>query len=277
MSSPVPEQAPGPSAAASRAPAGSVLQFDGVSKSYVRSDRGELQYAIQDVSFAQPKGQFWCLLGLSGSGKTTILNLAAGFLSPTHGTVRVGDTVVSKPGPDRAMVFQDDALLPWLQVRGNVELVLRLQRVPAAERRRRIEHYLEMVGLADAIEKYPHQLSGGMQQRVSIARALALEPVILLMDEPFASLDAHTRMQMQRELIRIWEETSKTVLFVTHSVDEALYLADRILIIGQRPGTVVRAIDVHLRRPRDRTSQDFNEIERHVLEVLEDEMEAINQ
>jgi NitT/TauT family transport system ATP-binding protein len=149
--------------------------------------------------------------------------------------------------------------------------------MPGAERSGRVEHYLGMVGLSDAVTKYPHQLSGGMQQRVSIARALALEPLILLMDEPFASLDAHTRMQMQRELIRIWEETATTVLFVTHSVDEALYLADRILIIGQRPGTVVRVIDVQLDRPRDRTSRKFNDVERHVLEVLESEREAINR
>jgi NitT/TauT family transport system ATP-binding protein len=260
-----------------RAPDRNVLQFDDVSKAYARTVAGNFSYAIRDVSFSQPDGQFCCLLGLSGSGKTTILNLAAGFIEPTSGTVRVGERTVTKPGPDRAMVFQDYALLPWLQVRNNVELGLRLQGISARERQRRVEHYLQMVGLSDAMKKYPHQLSGGMQQRVSIARALALEPVILLMDEPFASLDAHTRMQMQRELIRIWEETSKTVLFVTHSVDEALYLADTILIVGERPGTIVRSFDVRLQRPRDRTSPEFNEMERHVLEVLESEREAINQ
>ncbi len=172
------------------------------------------------------------------------------------------------------MVFQDYALLPWLTVWGNVELGLVLQKVPAAERNQRVGHLLEVVGLADALNKYPHQLSGGMQQRVSIARALALDPVILLMDEPFASLDAHTRIQMQRELIRIWQETAKTVLFVTHSVDEAIYLADRILVIGQRPSRIVQTITVGLPRLRDRTSAEFNEIERQVLGVLESQREA---
>jgi NitT/TauT family transport system ATP-binding protein len=245
-----------------------VVRFDQVGMAYGQ-DSGERHYAIRHVSFAQRDGEFCCLLGLSGCGKTTILNLTAGFITPSEGQVQVAGLVVERPGPDRAMVFQDYALLPWLSVEANVELGLRLQGLPLGTRRERVHQYLAMVGLADVLKKYPHQLSGGMQQRVSIARALALEPVILLMDEPFASLDAHTRLQMQAELMRIWQETAKTVLFVTHSVEEAIYLADKILIVGRRPGTIVQDITIELPRPRDRTSEEFNAVERRILQLLE--------
>jgi NitT/TauT family transport system ATP-binding protein len=244
-----------------------VVEFNDVSKAFPAAD-GRLEYAIRGVTFSEADGELYCLLGTSGSGKTTILNLAAGFLEPTEGAVLVDGRAVQKPGPDRAMVFQDYALLPWLTVWDNVDLGLKIQRLDRAARRRRIEHYLTLVGLWDAAAKYPHQLSGGMQQRVSIARALALEPVILLMDEPFGGLDAHTRLGMQEELTRIWQETRRTVLFVTHSVDEAIYLATRILIIGGRPGRILEPIDLDLPRPRDRTSPEFNELKRHVLNVL---------
>ena len=244
-----------------------VVEFNDVSKAFPAAD-GRLEYAIRGVTFSEADGELYCLLGTSGSGKTTILNLAAGFLEPTEGAVLVDGRAVQKPGPDRAMVFQDYALLPWLTVWDNVDLGLKIQRLDRAARRRRIEHYLTLVGLRDAAAKYPHQLSGGMQQRVSIARALALEPVILLMDEPFGGLDAHTRLGMQEELTRIWQETGRTVLFVTHSVDEAIYLATRILIIGGRPGRILEPIDIDLPRPRDRTSPEFNELKRHVLNVL---------
>ena len=244
-----------------------VLELIGVAKAF-RTPNGRSEYVLRGVTFSQADRSLCCILGLSGSGKTTLLNLVAGFLQPTEGRVLVRGEEVVRPGPGRAMVFQDYGLLPWLTVRGNVELGLKFQHLPAAERRRRVDHYVSLVGLQESIDKLPHQLSGGMQQRVSIARALALEPVILLMDEPFGGLDAQTRLVMQSELIRIWSETQKTVLFVTHSVDEAIYLADRIIIVGGRPGGIVKNIDVHLSRPRDRTSTEFNGLKRDVHGVL---------
>lgn len=245
----------------------SVVRFDDVGKAFVQGD-GPQDFVIRHASFEQPRGTLYCLLGLSGCGKTTMLNLVAGFLPPSEGRVLVGGETVSKPGPDRAMVFQDYALLPWLTVAGNVELGLRIKGVPADARREKAWGYIDLVGLAESVKRYPHQLSGGMQQRVSIARALALDPVILLMDEPFASLDAHTRLLMQGELMRIWQETAKSILFVTHSVDEAIYLGDRILIVADRPGRVTVDMPIDLVRPRDRTSPGFNELKREVLELL---------
>jgi NitT/TauT family transport system ATP-binding protein len=246
------------------------VAFDGVSMAYPNPESG-MAYAIENVTFQQQTGEFCCLLGLSGCGKTTVLNIAAGFLAPTKGTVQIAGRAIERPGPDRAMVFQDYALLPWLTVAANVELGLKLQHLEKAERQYRVRTYLELVGLGDVSKSYPHQLSGGMQQRVSIARALALEPTLLLMDEPFASLDAYTRMQMQRELIRIWQQTKVSVLFVTHSVEEAIFLGDRILFIGGRPGSILHDVKVDLPRPRDRTSGEFNSMEREVLRYLDAE------
>lgn len=244
-----------------------VIEFQGVDRAF-RSPSGAFTYVLKDINFSQPEGELYCLLGLSGSGKTTILNLTAGFLSPTEGHVLVAGKEVVRPGPDRAMVFQDYVLLPWLTVYGNVELGLKLQHMAPDERRERVEHYVSLVGLNDSSDKLPHHLSGGMQQRVSLARALALEPVVLLMDEPFGGLDAQTRLVMQAELIRIWEETHKTVLFVTHSVDEAIYLGTRTLVIGGSPSQIVNSINIDLERPRDRTSPEFNEIKRELHGVL---------
>jgi len=244
-----------------------VVELRQVGKGF-RNRGGRVEYAIRGVSFEQYEGDFHCLLGPSGSGKTTILNLLAGFLDSTEGEILVAGRRVSGPGPDRAMVFQDYGLLPWQTVQGNVNIALKIQGVPKAEREARVAEYIELVGLAGATSKYPHQLSGGMQQRVSIARALAMHPVMLLMDEPFGGLDAHTRLLMQGELVKIWEETRKTVLFVTHSVDEAIYLADRVLIIGESPGHILEDIAVDLPRPRNRTSEAFNRIKREVLNII---------
>ncbi|GAA3009241.1 ABC transporter ATP-binding protein [Kitasatospora albolonga] len=186
-----------------------------------------------------PAGSFTALLGPSGCGKSTVLNAVAGFVRPTAGRVLVGGEPVTAPGADRGVVFQHYALFPWLTARGNVEFALKRLGLPRAERRRRALEALAEVELADGAEKYPAQLSGGMQQRVALARAIAAEPQVLLLDEPFGALDALTRARMQELLIRLWHRTGLTVLFVTHDIDEALALAERVVVLGGRPGRVV--------------------------------------
>ncbi len=197
-------------------------------------------------------GEFITIVGLSGCGKTTLLNLVAGLLLPTSGTITVDGVPTKGPGPARAVVFQDAALLPWRTVLRNVELGLEMQhKYEKAEVRTRALKHLEMVGLKDFANDYPHQLSGGMRQRVNLARALVAEPDVLLMDEPFAALDAHTRETMGEELLRIWQQSRKTVLFITHSADEAIMLSDRIIAMGRPPRGVIADLKVGLPRPRN--------------------------
>ncbi|MCD0449027.1 ABC transporter ATP-binding protein [Actinocorallia sp. API 0066] len=193
--------------------------------------------ALADIDADLAPGSFTAIVGPSGCGKSTLLRLVAGFSQPTEGKVAVSGSDVAGPGPDRGVVFQQPRLFPWLTVRGNVEFGLRGR--SRADRRARSTELLELVGLSDAAQRRPYELSGGMQQRAAIARALAPDPAILLMDEPFAALDALTRERLQEELRRIWQATGKTVLFVTHSVDEAVYLGTRILVLSRRPGRVV--------------------------------------
>jgi NitT/TauT family transport system ATP-binding protein len=192
------------------------------------------------------------LLGPSGCGKSTLLYMVGGFVAPSDGEIRVNDKVVSGPGPDRGPVFQEFALFPWKTVLQNVMYGLKVQKVPTAEARARAEELLKMVGLSSYAGFYPKQLSGGMRQRVAIARTLAYRPSILLMDEPFGALDAHTRTTLQNELLTIWERDRKTVLFVTHGVDEAVYLSDRVVVMSGSPGRVHRIVDIDLPRPRVR-------------------------
>lgn len=217
------------------------VRLTGVSKMYGHGANGLL--ALDGVTLDVAPGEFVCLLGASGCGKSTLLNLVAGLDRPSAGTVDVDRDRV-------AMMFQEPALFPWLTVRANVEMALRAKGVAKARRRERAAEFLEMVHLGGFGAKRPHELSGGMRQRVALARALATEPGILLMDEPFASIDAQTRELMQIELMRIWTLRRPVVLFVTHSVDEAIILADRILLLGPRPGRVIESVDVDLARPR---------------------------
>ncbi|MEZ0213193.1 MAG: ABC transporter ATP-binding protein [Xanthobacteraceae bacterium] len=228
------------------------IQIDAVSYSF-----GAAQQALHHVKLSIPKGQFVCLLGPSGCGKTTLLNLVAGFLSPTDGYIFVNGQVIDGPGPDRGMVFQDYSLFPWLTIQRNVEFGPSIAGLPARERRERARHYLDLVNLGHIAERYPSELSGGMKQRVAIARALAAGPQVLLMDEPFAALDAMTRNHLQSELIRIHELERPTILFVTHNIDEAIRLADRVLVMSPNPGRVVRDMTIELEKPRVRTSVDF--------------------
>ncbi|MGH7437553.1 MAG: ABC transporter ATP-binding protein [Polyangiaceae bacterium] len=215
----------------------------------VRSTSGQVEI-LREASLEVPAGEFVCLLGPSGSGKSTILNLIAGLAKPTSGSVRHAGKVVTGPGPDRAVVFQDAALFPWLTLRENVEFPMKLQGVAGDARSARSEELLRLVHLWRFSDRHPHELSGGMRQRGSIARALATDPAVLLMDEPFAALDAQTREILQGEVERIWSQTRKTVVFVTHNVREAVRLADRVVLMGTRPGRILHEELIDLPRPR---------------------------
>jgi len=225
--------------------------------------------ALRDVTFGVGESEFVCVVGRSGCGKTTLLNILAGFLTPTRGEVLIGGRPVSGKGLDRGVVFQDFAqLFPWRTARGNVEFGLEMKGVSREERAATAERFLRLVGLEAFAGAYPHELSGGMQQRTAIARALAYNPSVLLMDEPFAALDALTRDEMQGLLVDVWRETRKTVIYVTHNVAEAVYLADRVVVLTPHPGTVKAEVKVTLSRPRDPLSVDFLDAQKRVLSEL---------
>lgn len=247
------------------------IRMEGLLKVF-RQDKGEI-VALKDFNLDMADGEFVCLLGPSGCGKTTVLRIVAGLETKSGGHVFVNGKEVSGAGPDRGVVFQEFALFPWRTVRRNIEFGLEIKNISAEEREAVSSKYIDLVNLEGFENVHPHQLSGGMKQRVGIARALANDPAVLLMDEPFGALDAQTRNLMQKELLRIWSTTKKTVLFVTHSVDEAVFLADRIVLMTARPGKVKKAITVDLPRPRERTSADFISIRSAVLQVLDAEFE----
>lgn len=233
--------------------------------------------AVNGFDLRVEKGEFVTIVGPSGCGKSTILSVVDGLISPSGGSVLIDGQPVTGPGADRALVFQEFALLPWRTVESNIQLGIELQRkTPRAEIPGVVEHYIKMVSLQGFERHYPHQLSGGMRQRVGIARALAVNPQILLMDEPFAALDAQTREIMSSELLRIWEQDRKSVLFVTHSIDEAVYLADRIVVLSGCPGCVREIIPVGLARPRNLAIKDepeFVRLRRHIWDLLEREVQ----
>jgi NitT/TauT family transport system ATP-binding protein len=206
--------------------------------------------ALYNISLVIRKNEFVSLLGPSGCGKTTLIRIIAGLIPADRGEVVVNGQKVTAPGRDRCMVFQQFGLLPWRTVLSNVEFGLEIERVPKEERRRAAEKYLDLVGLRGFEDYYPHQISGGMQQRVGIARALSKQPDILLMDEPFGAVDAQTREQLQEELLKIWNQTNTTVVFVTHSIDEAVYLSDRVVVMQARPGRIREEVAIDLPRPR---------------------------
>ena len=225
--------------------------------------------ALRDVSFGVAESEFICVVGRSGCGKTTLLNILAGFLVPTTGDVLIGGRAVSGRGLDRGVVFQDFAqLFPWRTAQRNVEFGLEMKGVPRDERAKTAQRFLGLVNLESFAGAYPHELSGGMQQRAAIARALAYNPSVLLMDEPFAALDALTRDEMQRLLVDVWRETKKTIVYVTHNVAEAVYLADRIVVLTPHPGTVRAEVKVTLPRPRDPLSVPFVECQKDVVGYL---------
>ena len=229
--------------------------------------------ALDDFELDVGDGEFVCLLGPSGCGKTTVLRIVAGLEVKTSGVVSVHGRNVGSAGSDRGMGFQEFALFPWRTVRKNIEFGLEMKGVEPEKRAKISAQLIDLVGLGGFETAHPRQLSGGMKQRVGIARALANDPAVLLMDEPCGSLDAQTRNLMQRELLRIWAATKKTILFVTHSVDEAVFLADKIVIMTARPGKVREIIEVGLPRPRDRTSKEFISVRGKVLAELDEEFE----
>jgi NitT/TauT family transport system ATP-binding protein len=251
------------------------IQVRGLSRTFVAA--GRATPALVDVDLDVAEREFVCILGPSGCGKSTLLNIIAGFLRPSSGDVLIEGRPVSGPGADRGVVFQEYVLFPWLTVAGNVEFGLRLKGVPPAERRSTVDRYLELVGLAAHAEKYPVQLSGGMKQRVAIARALANNPAIILMDEPFGALDAQTREVLQDELGRIQRVEHKTVLFVTHSIREAVYLADRVVVMTSAPGRIKQVFTLKLPEVRDRFAPEFTHYESEITRVVKEEVAKVHE
>ncbi|MCZ2495429.1 ATP-binding cassette domain-containing protein [Xylophilus sp. Kf1] len=248
-----------------------LITIDRVSRLFEDPQRGKPVVALEDVSITVARNEFVCLLGPSGCGKSTLLNMIAGFDHPTTGTVSVGGQVVTRPGADRGVVFQQANLMPWLPVWENVAFHLQMRGAPRAERREKAQRFIEMVGLKGFENHFPSELSGGMNQRVGIARALLMNPEVILMDEPFGALDEQTKMDMHAELVRIWRESQSTIVFVTHGIDEALALGTHVAVMSARPGRIRELLPIDLERPRDSTSPRFNDYKRHILSLLRPE------
>ena len=254
-----------------------MIEIKDVSHCYVRRD-GTAHWALRDVSFAIETGTFVSFLGTSGCGKTTLLRIANGLITPSHGGVWIDGKRVTGPAADRAMVFQEFNLLPWRSARGNVEMPLEVLGVEARKRHDIASQVLAQVGLDRFARFYPHQLSGGMKQRVGLARALGIDPAYLFMDEPFGALDPQIREMMQIELMKLWDQDRKTVVFVTHSVDEAVFLSDRIVMFGGQPGRVIADVTIDLPRPRWRDeealkrSPAFIEYRHHIWHLLKQQL-----
>jgi len=247
------------------------LQIQNVSKHF-KQDKASPTVVLDNIDLTIKKGQFVSLLGPSGCGKSTLLSIIAGLQKPTSGAIYLGKEKVTKPSPNKGVVFQEPALFPWLNVRENVMFPLR-KRMGKKEQREIANHFLQMVQLSKFPDHYPHELSGGMQQRVAIARVLAMDPELLLMDEPFGALDEQTRNILQAELETIWLEEKKTIIFVTHSIREALKLSDRILVMGARPGTIISDFDVALDRPRKQ--EDMAPLEEKLMGILKTEIDKV--
>ena len=246
------------------------ISISNVSREFKKDD-GTSTLALNNVNLNIEDGEFVCFTGPSGCGKTTLLRIIAGLDSATSGDISLDGEKISLPDPRRGMVFQEYSLFPWKSVIDNIAFGPRMQGIDKNEARKMAEKYLELVGLEQFRDSYPYELSGGMRQRVAIARALANEPEVLLMDEPFGALDAQTRNVLQRELLDIWKKKHVTILFVTHSVDEAVFLADRIVVMSARPARVKKVLKVDIPRPRDRTSPEANELRNVLLTHLAEE------
>ncbi len=241
------------------------LSIRGVSKTF-HINKGELQ-VLDDINLEVEKGEFISIVGTSGCGKSTLLKMVIGLEHATKGEIRVGQRVVTKPSIDCGMVFQEARLFPWLTVKENIEFGI-TREMPKEEQAKLVQHHIELVGLSGFENALPKQLSGGMQQRVSIARALVNKPDVLLLDEPFGALDALTRINMQNEVLKLWEHEKKTMVLVTHDIDEAIFLSDRIVVLSARPGRVMDIISVELPRPRERSSDEFLHIRSKIFKYL---------
>lgn len=239
------------------------IRIDNITKQFGQLD------VLSNINLTIEKGEFAAIVGPSGCGKSTVLRMIAGLEKPSTGQVLANDRIIGQPDPQRVLIFQEHALYPWRTVEDNVGFGMELAKVPAAERRTRVDAILEKVGLTGFQKYYPHQLSGGMKQRASIARALVLNPEVLLLDEPYGALDAITRLTMQNELIKLWRGTGKTVLLITHDIDEAVYLADTIYVMSPRPGRIVRTVKADMERPRNRNSAEFVALRSQVMESLD--------
>ena len=251
------------------------IECQSVRKTYCEAAEGAEIVALDGLTLDIEPREFLTLLGPSGCGKSTLLNILAGFEKPDAGKVLLNGIPIERPGPDRGVVFQDYALFPWLDIQQNVEYGLREKGMSKTETRAISQRFLALVGLTGFERRFPHELSGGMRQRVALIRVLAIDPKILLMDEPFAAVDAQTRIILQEELQRLWMQTLKTVVFVTHSVEEAIYLADRVTVMTARPGVVKAIVPIELPRPRDSTSDAFNRYRRQITQLIEVESRKV--
>jgi ABC-type nitrate/sulfonate/bicarbonate transport system ATPase subunit len=240
------------------------LRAEGINMIFRRD--GVITKVLEDVSLDVGEGEFVCVLGPSGCGKSTLLNIAAGFLSPTTGAVTIDGEEVRGPDPRRIFVFQERGVFPWLSVEGNIDFGL--FKLPKEERRRRIAHYVKLVGLQGFEKAYPQELSGGMKQRLEVARALAVNPDMLFLDEPFGALDSITRLVMRGELLRIWEAERKTIIFVTHDIEEAVQLADRVVVMSARPARIQRTVEIDIPHPRDISSRRYLELRDGIFEEI---------
>jgi NitT/TauT family transport system ATP-binding protein len=254
---------------------GSILiEMKGVSKTFVQRIGGNYK-ALYNITLTIKKGEFVSVLGPSGCGKSTVLNLVAGFDTQTEGTIEVNGKKVTGAGADRVVVFQEHGLFPWLTVLDNVAFGLKQKGIPKKERHELAMEQIKSVHLSRFADRYPHELSGGMKQRAAIARALAMDPEILLMDEPFAALDEQTRLILHKELEEIWMRTRKTILFITHNIREAVLLSDRVVVMSTRPGTIKKEFTVQAARPRDTADPLLHHVENAAMDVLADELEKV--
>ena len=240
-----------------------------VSKQFFDIAQSQEILALQDIDLEVGHAEFLTIIGQSGCGKSTLLNVIAGFEQVSAGSIEIDGKPVTRPGPDRGVVFQEYALFPWLTVYENIAFGLREQRIPMPERDTRVREQIEIVGLLGFEARYPHELSGGMRQRVAIARVLVTDPKSLLMDEPFAALDAQTRSLMQQELLAVWQRNQRSVIFITHNIEEAIFLGDRVMVMTPRPGRIKSIVPIDLPRPREVSSTEFNEYRRKVTHLLQ--------
>lgn len=249
------------------------LKVDAVSKRFISKHKET--YTLDNVNLSFKKGEFICLLGPSGCGKSTLLNIIAGLEKPTEGKVFLGNKEIQGVGPDRAVMFQESALFPWLKVIDNVEFGMKIAGVPKEERREKALKYIKMVHLSKFKDSYIHELSGGMRQRIALARALTLDSEVLLMDEPFSALDSQTKSILRLQLQKIWWETKKTIIFVTHNVEEAVLLADRVIVMAANPGRVKKEFKINLGRPREEGNIDVAAVTAEIMKELKEEVEKV--